>query len=179
MGMSEWSDAAQLHAAAVVDTFGLGPEPGLVQAAGDGVDLFAEGGDGPGVDHVVAGHDQTDGGIDRHHDGRIDRQQVRLAGLQFGLGLEERIECEVAVVGIFVGPEPLAAGRLDGEIRLRIVALQVEQPEGGDGDGDQDQDRHHGPGDLDGAVVGGPRRLGIGPGGEPHQGVDEKHEDEQ
>ena len=42
-------------------------EPGVVRLAGDGVDLPAEGGDPPAVDHVVLGrgHLERDGAVDR------------------------------------------------------------------------------------------------------------------
>jgi hypothetical protein len=46
-------DAAQLGALAVVDALLVGPEPGLVDDAGDRVDLAAEAGDPPGVDDVT------------------------------------------------------------------------------------------------------------------------------
>ena len=71
--------AAQFGALAVELAFAVGVEPGLVDLAGNGVDLHAEGGDRPGVDHVGAGGDDAHGLVDRHDDVVVGAEQPRLA----------------------------------------------------------------------------------------------------
>ena len=83
-------------------------------------------------------------------------------GLRSASGIIDASKREVAVVGIFVGPVPLMADRLDGQVGLRDHVLDVEQPERRDGDDDQDQDRHHRPDHLDQRVVRGARRRRVG-----------------
>ena len=70
-------------------------------------------------------------------------------------------DLEAVVVGILVLPEPGVAGRLDGQVRLGIGILQIEQLERGDRDHDQDQDRDHRPGDLE-RRCGASSRDGVG-----------------
>ena len=116
--------AAQFGALAVEHAFAVGLEPGLVDPAGHGVDLHAEGGDRPGVDDVGAGGDDPHGLVDRHDDVVVGAEQPRLALLRrVAVGQHQRIEGEIAVVGIFVGPEPLLADGLDGDVGLRNDVL--------------------------------------------------------
>ena len=98
--------------------------------------------------------------FDRHDHLMVDGEETRLTRLEVGVLHDDRIELD-ALVGIFIGPVPLIAGRGDGEVGLGEIVLGEEQPERGDGDGDEDQNRHHGPGDLERGVVGGAGRLGI------------------
>ena len=74
----------------------------------------------------------------------------------------QRVELELAVVRIGVGPVPLLAGRLDGQVGRRGVELVEQEAERRDRDRHQDQHRHHRPGHLEQRVVGGPRRRRIG-----------------
>ena len=78
--MKAWSRAAELRALAVVDALALDPEPGLVEPAGDGVDLDAERRHREGVDDVGADHLHADDGADRHDHLVVDGEQARLVG---------------------------------------------------------------------------------------------------
>ena len=163
--------AAELGALAVVDAFAVGQEPGLVQAAGNGVDLEAERGHGEGVDNVGADHLHVDDSADRDDHLVVDRKQPRLRRRvgALGVGKHQRIELEFAVVGIGIGPVPLAPGRLDGDRLLRVVVgdrarrivLGEQKRERRYSDTDEDQDRQHRPDDLDKGVVAGLRRHRI------------------
>ena len=92
---------------------------------------------------------------------------------------QQRIEFELAVIGIGVAPVPLLAGRLDGEVGLGNVELQEQQPERRHRDGDQDQHRNQGPGDFDQGVVGGLGGDRVGLGVELHHDHDQQHQHEQ
>jgi hypothetical protein len=50
-------------------------EPAFVHMAGDRIELHVEGRDRPGVDHVAAGDQETNVGVDRHNDMHIGREQ--------------------------------------------------------------------------------------------------------
>ena len=69
--------AAQFRALAVIDAFLGRLEPVFIEAAGNGVDLHAEGGNGPGVDDAfgIGGHDHLDDLVDRHDNRDVGRQQ--------------------------------------------------------------------------------------------------------
>ena len=73
--------AAEFRALAVISALLLNPHPGFPQAAGNGVQLDAEGRHGPGMENIVGGHQQADIGIDRNDDGLVRGQQAGLAVL--------------------------------------------------------------------------------------------------
>ena len=81
--------------------------------------------------------------------------------------------------GIFEGPIPLMAGRLDGHAGLGDVAFEIEQLEGIDRDAHQDQDRHDRPGHLDQGVVGRARGDGVLAVVEAKHDIEEQPEDEE
>ena len=74
----------------------------------------------------------------------------RSPGLHVGLFLEHvRDDLEPAIVGILVGPIPLVADHLDGQVGRRRRILVAQQADRGDRDRHQDQHRDQGPDDLD------------------------------
>src|SRR5579885_580825 len=130
--------AAQLGALAAIDAGIVDHRPGVVDDAGNGVLLDAERRHPPGVDDVVAGDDEADLGVGRHHQRMIDVEQIRRLAVVLDL---PRIE-----------PGAELAGHVAHDPGRRI------------GEADQDQDRHHGPDDLDLGVVApgrGDRALGL------------------
>ncbi len=131
------------------------------------------------MDHVGAGHQDVHDLVHRHDHLVVDRQQARLAGLEVLLGDHQRVEFEIAVVGIAVAPEPLLAGRLHGEVRRRHVELQEQQPERRDRDQHQDDDRNDRPDDFERRVVRGARRGRIGARIEAHDDDQEQDQNEQ
>ena len=156
--------AAEFRALTEVDAFLGRLEPQLGQTTRNAVLLHAEGGDGPGVNHVRRSHLHHDGLADRHDNGRIGGQQifvfvVAVVG-QFFLGQQEAFKAEL-VIDILITPVPLVAGHLDGDVAFGdlLLAEQFRQREGADED--EDQNRDHGPGDFNRSVVGERRRLGV------------------
>ena len=137
-------------------------EPGLVEAAGNGVDLDAERRHGEGMDHVGAGDQHVHDLVHRHDHFVVDGEQARLAGLEILVGDHQRVEFEIAVIRIVVAPVPLLAGRLHGQVGLRHVELEEQQPERRHRDRHQDDDRNDRPDHLEQRVVGGARRRRIG-----------------
>jgi hypothetical protein len=179
--------AAELRALAVVDTFLLDLEPVLVEAAGDGVDLDAEGRDGPGMDDAfgIGGDGQLDDLADRHHDRHVSGEKPFVAGLvlRLEIGGETRPGAAVLVeaeIWIFVGPVPARiADDLDVDVALGHVALEVEKPERRNGDGHQDEDRNHRPQHLDQRVVRGLGGNRVGLGVEPYHHIEKQAEHEE
>jgi len=126
---------AQLAALAEIDARTIDLHPGLIEAARVGVDLCPEGGDGEGMDDIVRRHDEFHDFALRDDDPFIDRQQFGAVGigaepvacLHLVLVLQHvRHDFEPAVVWILVGPVPLVADDLDGEVgrRRRILVAQ-------------------------------------------------------
>src|SRR4029450_10405105 len=165
-------------ALAVVPALALGPEPGGLQTTRYGVELDAEGRHRPVVDHVVGLDLNLDVLTDRHHNLVVDGQEARLAFFEVGVLHDDRIEVD-ALIGIVVGPVPLAAGGGDGEGRLGKIVLGEQEPEGRDGDGYQDQDWDNRPGSLDRSVVRGARGLRVGVLVEAPHHVDEQAENKE
>ena len=158
--------AAQLGALAEIDAFLHGLEPGRRDAAGNGIDLGPERGNGPGMDHVAGGDEHVHHLVDRHQDLVVDGEVARHllgrhAGLDGVLALlvlqHHRIDAD-ALVGILVRPVPGMADGLDRQVGRRKGVLEVEELEGGDGDRHQHEHRQHRPQDLDRRVVRGARR---------------------
>ena len=105
---------------------------------GIGVDLDAERRHREGMDHVGAGRQHADDLVHRHHHLVVDGEQARLARLALLVLHHQRVEFEL-VVRIAVAPEPLLAGRLDGDVGLRHVELQEQQAERRHRDRHQDE----------------------------------------
>ncbi len=99
-------------------------------------------------------------------------------GLRSLSGDHQRVEFEIAVVRIVVAPEPLLAGRLDGQVGLGHVELDEQQPERRHRDHHQDDDRDDGPDHFDRRVVGGARRRRIGARIEAHDDDQQQRKNE-
>jgi hypothetical protein len=161
--------AAKLRALAIEDALDGRLEPRGGDASGDGVDLRAEGGNGPVVDHAVGRcrHEDVDHLVDRNDhlvvDGEVARSGNVLGDQRLTrLVIEHpRLERD-AQLRITVLPVPLIARGLQGKVGLRVAVLEMKEAEGGDGDGHQDEDRQHRPGDFEHGVVGRFRRRRIG-----------------
>ncbi len=77
------------------------------------------------VDHVGARCEHAHDFAHRHHNMVVGAKKARLArGLGLVVGQHQCVECEIAVVGIFVGPVPLLADGFDGEIGGRRSCLR-------------------------------------------------------
>ena len=165
--------AAKLGALAVEHSLLRRLEPGVVDAAGNGVDLDAERWHREGMDHVGAGHQHVDDLVHRHDQLAIGGEQARLTGLQILVGDNERVVFEIAVIRITVAPVPLLAGRLHGEIGLRLVELEKEEAERRHRDHHQDDHRNDRPDDFERRIVGGARGRRIG------ARIEAQHDDQQ
>ena len=146
-------DAAQLRALAVVDALALDAHPGFVDAPGYRIHLDPERRNRPGVEHVVGGHQNSDVGLNRQHQPVIGLEQAQLPLLDILVGDHDRVEGEIVVIRVLVGPVPLHPDRLDRHLDLRDDLLSVEQLERGNGHEHQDDHRRHGPKHLDHGVV--------------------------
>jgi len=81
------------------------------------------------MNDVGARGDHAHNLVYRHHHFIVDRKQSRLAFLALTLFEHQRIELELAVVGIAVAPVPLLAGRLHREVGGRDVELEEQKLE--------------------------------------------------
>ena len=141
------------------------------------------------MDHVVGSGQQTDGRVDRQHDPVVGRHQARtigigaeaLAGFDLILLAQHvRHKAEPAMIGIFVGPEPLVADRLQRHgVFWRGFELIGEQREAGERDPGEDQHGDQRPRDLEASVVAGLRRHRIGGAAIPDDHPDQQAEHEQ
>ena len=133
------------------------------------------------MDDVGAGGLDLDHLADRHDHIIVDAQKARLARLG-GVGVRQaqRVIGEAGIgARIFIGPEPLLADRLDGDVGLGNGALEIEQPEAGHRDHHQDDHRDDGPGDFQKRVVMHLGRGRIGAGAELDDDVDQQRQDEE
>ncbi len=120
-----------IRALAVIDSLSLGQEPGLVEAARDGVDLDAEGRQREGMDHVLAEVTCMRTTVPTGTTTSLSTASRRGWRRRFSGRAGRRSACcrsrSRRLVGIFIGPVPLVAGDLDGHVGLRNVELEDEQ----------------------------------------------------
>src|SRR6056297_740761 len=174
-------EAAKLRTLAEIDAFPalVDLEPQFREPARNTVLLHPEGRHGPGMNDVGGGdlhHDRLTGG---HDHGRVGGETVFVLTvselLEFVALQHEAVEGEF-VVWVFVTPEPLVTGRLDGHVGLGNFLLVEKHRQREGADEEQDRDGHHRPGHLEGLVVGEGRRLGVGALVEAHEHPDEKRQ---
>ncbi len=154
-------DPAELGALALVRPQLLDFVPGVVRMARDRVDLPAQRGDPPAVDHVVLGRGHLDAyrAVDRRAH-RVDRDHaVRVRDLP------------VELLALDVHPQLRAGGSGCGN-----VLDARELVEGEDRDRDQDQDGYRRPGKLQIQVAADLRALGVPRPAPPSVLDDEEHE---
>ena len=152
-GHERMPHAAEFGALAVEDARPVGLEPGFIQPAGHGVHLDSQCRDGPAVQHVGSGDKDPHGGIDGHDDGSVGSEQTRLSGLEVLVFDHQRIEAEVAVVGVFIFPIPLVSDGLDGQVGGGDFDLKVMQPQRRQGNHGEDEYGNDDPYDLKDIVV--------------------------
>ena len=185
--------AAQLGTLATVHARGFDLGPGLVDDSRDGVLLPAQRRHPPGVDHVVGGDQEADlgvGGQDQHvvHVEQVVRV-VRSAGVNAALADLVALAVEAAgeadrVTGlfghVFVLPEPLIAGDLDGHRRIAGVVHRDQFAGGRERHQHQQRHRDHCPDDFEFGAVGEVHvRLGAIGLAELEHGVGHGAEDDQ
>ena len=174
--------AAELGALAEIDALLIGGEPGIGEAAGDRVHLHAESRDGPGMDHVGAGHQELDHRAHGDHDRIVRGQEIIFVRIAVRFEILARQQQAVEgdlVVGIFVAPVPLVARHLDGQVGLRHLELLEEHGQREGADQDEDQHRQQRPGDLEPGIVGEARRGGVRPAVEPQHDDRQEHHHQQ
>jgi hypothetical protein len=155
-------DAADVRALPVEHADLIGFEPGLVQPAGDRVDLHAERRHRERVDDVLRGHVDFDHLADGDHHLVIGGDEARLAGLKVLVLDIERIERKAALgFRIAVVPVPLRGRYLHRQVGRGNDELLREQPERRHRDDHQHERRRDRPGEFEQAVMRPPRGHGL------------------
>ena len=140
----------------------VGPEPQLVDVAGDRVLLHAEVRHPPVVDDVGRGDQHAHLLVDRDDQRVVHVEQVvidlahvdariELAGLV--AGTRQGGEVRDTFIDVVVLPLPLVPRDLDGHVGAAGVVDLDQRARGGDRHRDEDDDRDHGPDDLGLGVV--------------------------
>ncbi|SAL83094.1 hypothetical protein AWB68_06776 [Caballeronia choica] len=134
-------------------------EPRVAHEAGDRVLLHAERRHIPRVDDVVGGGDDADFLVDRHDERVVDFLQVeirdRRLAVRFATRRGERgqeVDAFARTLHVVVGPLPLIAGDLDGEVGVGRVLHRDDGFRGGQRHQDDDHERHDRPDDFDGGA---------------------------